>query len=689
MLGRPIGRADDQPGCPPVAVISHAFWQTELGGSRDVLSTSLPMNGLAVRIIGVAEPSFFGIEFGERLPIWVPLCLDRPGILRRGLYTGRMGRQIVARMPAGATIAQMRSRMASLTPAILDATLPPNADAESIARHRQTTFRVEPFAKGIPSLRMGAGNALLLAMGVVGIVLLIACANVANLLLARATARRHEIAVRLALGASRWRLARQLLTESLLLALLGAAVGVLFAIWGDRLLIGLLPIVVSVDLMPDTTVLGFTIAIATLTGLLFGSVPAWRAVRVDSQAVLKPAHNIASGHSRFSAGKALVAAQIALSLALVAGAGLLLGSWQRLATIDPGFERDHALIVDAALPPNLPRDQQGATYERILDQLDAVPGVSAVSAASRTPFSPSNWIASIDVPGFTPSSERESSVQLNMVTGGYFASIGAGLVAGRDFEPSDAATSPRVAIVNEELAQRFFGGRAALGKSLGVWLPDGLRTPIEIVGIARNTKQASLREDGLPIAYLALSQETQPGPSTTFVLRATGSPAAIVAATKVAIARVDPRITLTVKTLAQQVDTSILLPRALGLLAGFFGALALVLASIGLYGLISYSVEQRRTEIGVRIALGAGRQHIIRMVLADVGRLLGVGVAIGGALTLSGTRLVKTFLYGVAPNDPATLVLAVITHIGVAVGAAVLPARRASRLDPMEALRRE
>src|SRR5262245_6541882 len=689
-LGRTLTDADDQRGCSPVAVITHAFWQSEYGGSADIVGKSVVINGRPFQIVGVAGPSFFGVEYGYSAPIWAPQCA---GTIIRGAggYSG--GGWVIGRLKSGITLEQSRARLAALAPAILEATLPTNATVEAAAQYRKSTFGVVPFAKGLPGLSQTYGEALFILMAIVGAVVLIACANIANLLLARGAARRHEIGVRLALGASRSRLIRQLLTECVLLSLAGAAFGLLFAHWGSRVLVGLMARrnqIVALDLTPDVRVLAFTLAAGALTGVLFGLAPAWRASQVDPLATLKPGgHGVAEGYSRFSTSKALVVAQIALSLVMITGAGLLLGSWRRLVALDPGFRSEGVLLVSVATGlARIPAEQRGMTYSRVLERLRAIPGVAVASAAWRTPFG-SNARIAIDVEGFTPTPGDDTRVQMNQVSEGYFATIRTPILAGRDFNQGDTPTLPEVAIVNEELARKFFGGARALGQHFRVPSGAGFSHPIEIIGIVANTKEFNLREAGLPIAYFSLSQETRPGASFNFALRAEGSPSALIPSVKEALAEIEPRFTLNLQTLQQRLDETTRVPRTLGMLSGFFGALALLLAALGLYAVISYSVARRRNEIGVRIALGATRARIIRMALGEVGRMVVAGVALGILLALAVTRLMATVLYGVAPKDPATLALSAFILAAVAFGAALLPAWRAARLDPMAALREE
>jgi putative ABC transport system permease protein len=690
-LGRTIADADDQPGCSSVAVITHAYWQSEFGGSADVIGKSIAVSGQPFQIVGVTEPAFFGIQYGYYTPIWAPHCAGT--IIRgAGAYSG--GGWVIGRLKPGFTLEQTRARLAALAPAILDATVPANATAEAAAQYRKSTFDVYPFAKGLPGLSRSYGAVLFLLMAIVGVVLLIACANIANLLLARATARQHEIAVRLALGASRFRLFRQLLTESLLLSLLGAALSVLFAGWGSRFLVGFLAgqdRIVPLDLTPDLNVLGFTLAVGILTGVLFGLAPAWRAAHIDPYTVMKPSSfGVAAGHSRFSLGKALVVAQITLSLVMIVGAGLLLNSWRRLVTLDPGFKSAGVLLAGIdTRPARIPVNQLGATYSRILERLRAIPGVASASAAGLTPFGSVNSHITIKVEGFSSLSENDARVRFNQVSDRYFETIGTRLIAGRDFNSGDVATSPKVVIVSEELARKFYGGARALGQRIRVQQGRDLSPPDEIIGIAANIKEISLGEASQPTAYYPLSQITHPWPGINFALRTETAPSAIIPGVKAAIAEIGPRFSLNIRTLQQQVDGSVRLSRSLAMLSGFFGGLALLLAAIGLYGIIAYSVERRRNEIGVRIALGATRRRIVRMVLGEVGRLVVTGVALGGLLSFVLTRLATRFLFGMESNEMATLALAALTLTAVALGAALLPAWRAARLDPMVALRDE
>lgn len=688
--GRLLADSDDQPGCACTAVITHAFWRSEFGGAPDIVGRTISINNQPFRILGVAQPGFIGLEYGYQPPVWAPQCA---GIILRGPggYSG--GGSVIARLKPGTTLEQSRARLSALTPALLDTTIPAGADAGSAAQHRRIKLGAAPFSRGFTFLQTEYGGALLALLAIAGVVLLVACANVANLLLARGTARQREFAVRLAVGAGRGRLFRQLLTESLILSLLGALLGVGVAGWGSRVLVQLLSSqgrILPLDVTPDATVLGFATAVAVLTGVLFGLVPAWRAVRTDPQDSLKPGgRGSVTGYSRFGVGKGLVTAQIALSLVMITGAGLLLGSWRRLASLSPGFESEGVLVTRVngrpagVLPENL-----GETWRRILERVRSIPGVRSASAAGLTPFGNGDASIAIAADGYTPS-EYDGRARVNQVSDGYFASIGTELKAGRDFGAADAGSAPAVAIVNEEFARRFLRSPSAVGRSFRVRNGADLGPPVEIIGIAADTRENSLTEASQPIAYYPLAQVREPWVEMSFVLRASGNPESLVPAMKSAMAELAPRFTLTFHTLQEQVDESVRVPRTLGLLSGFFGGLALLLASIGLYGIMAYSVSRRRNEIGVRIALGAAPGRIVGMVLGDVSRMLAAGILIGAGLSLAVTRLMTTFLYGIEPDDPATLAGATLALAAVGIGAALLPARRAARLDPVAALREE
>ena len=692
--GRLISRADDVRGCGAIAVLGHGFWQSEYGGDPAAVGRTLTLDGKPFEIVGVAGAGFFGIEVGRTVQVYTPLCSRAVLDGDQKALDGRSHwwLSIVGRPKPGLSTAQVTSQLAAIAPAVFAATLPPDWGAEHQKTYLTGTLNSEPVAQGMSQLREEYTTALRALMIVVGVVLLIACANVANLLLARATTRQRELAIRLAIGARRGRVVRQLLTESVLLSVLGAAAGLLFARWGSALVVRWLSGTrnpVWLDLSIDHRVLAFTIAVATATGLLFGLVPAWRATRVDPQSAMKSGgHGVTEGHSRFSIVKALVVGQIALSLVLVASAGLLLGSFGRLATLDPGFRRDGLLLVSADhAGAQLPEARKATLGRELIEALRAVPGVRSVSTANITPTSGSGWNNSLLIEGFTAKSEMDGVSWFNGVSEDFFSTMGTGLVAGRVFGPGDRANSPLVAVVNEAVVKKFFGGKNPIGRTYRTQLGDSITPPVEIVGVVRNAKYRDLREENEPIVYVPSEQAESWGTRVNLQLRADGDPTVITPGVKEAIARVHPAISLEVTTMRRQLDSTLRRERLLATLSGFFGGLALLLAVVGLYGTMAYSVARRRNEIGIRIALGARRPRVLRLVLGEVGRLVAMGLVLGTLASLAATRLVESFLFGVTRTDATTLGLSALLLATVACAAGALPAWRAARLDPMEALR--
>ena len=695
VVGRPILRDDDRRGCGGVVVLSHAFWQNAFAGDEKIIGRTLALDGHPFQIIGVAEPGFSGLEVGTYSSLYVPICAE--AIIRGANsqldHRGSWFLRVVGRPRGEQSMAQLRGRLAAIVPAIIAATIPEHWPPEGRANYARAKFGIEPAERGFSDLRHMYSKALYALMAIVAIVLLISCANVANLLLARATARQREIAVRLAIGADRRRVARQLVTESLLLSGAGAVVGVVLAAWGSRLLVSMLgrsDRIVSLDLSIDPRVLAFTIAVSVATGLLFGLAPVWRAGRVDPQAAMKAqGRGVVEGHTRVSLGKTLVVGQIALSLVLIAAAGLLLGSWRRLLTLNPGFRRDHVLLVNVDMrPARLPAAQRGIAYNEIVDRLRTIPGVRAASSAQVTPVGRSSWNDVMHVEGFTARSEDDAVAWMNAVSSGYFSTLGIPVLAGRDFGLQDRPGAPRVAIVSQTTAQKFFHDSTPIGKTFRLEEGrNGLGQPIEIIGVVGDTKYQSLREATAPVVYFASRQDTTLGPGTYFVLRTDALPTTIIPSVKKAFAEINPRISLWFIPLERQLAESLTMTRTVATLAGFFGGLALLLAVIGLYGIMSYNVARRRSEIGIRIALGAARPRVIRMVLGEVGRMVIAGVLLGMLLALLAMRLISSFLYGLTPTDPRTIVVSGGVLLVVALLAAAKPAWRAAALDPVAALR--
>jgi predicted permease len=663
-----------------VAVLSYSLWQREYGGAADAIGRTITLGGHPFEIVGVTAPGFAGIHVGRNAGVFVPICtID---VLRegRGILDARSTwfLNVFGRLQPGGSLTETRAALSALAATVFEATAPQHWTAEEQSRYMERTLNAVPAANGLSYVRGQYRDALFALLMVVGVVLLIACANVAQLLLARATARQDEIAVRLAMGSGRARLARQLLTESLVLALLGAAAGALFARWSSGIIVRFLsqggrP--VSLDLALDLRVLAFTIAVATVTGFLFGLAPAWRATRVDPQTAMRGAGRGQVGGSRQRFAKGIVVGQVALSLVLVMAAGLLVGSFQRLATLDPGFRPEGVLVVSVDWSNlDLSEDRQRRFPRELLDRMRAVPGVREAGASLLTPISGTSWNDDVVVNGVV----ADEPVWFNGVSDGYMKALGTDLLAGRDFTPQDRAGAAPVVLVNQSLAHRFFGDASPLGKSISKTVHDSVAPPMEIVGVVEDAKYRKLDEPMEATAYVPFEQTELWRPSIELIPAVTE-----------AMREIQPAIALEFTTLHDQLATSLARPRLLAALSGFFGGLALLLAVIGLYGTMSYSVARRRSEIGIRIALGSARTGILRMVAGEAGAVVAIGVALGALLALVATRLVASFLYGVTPSDPVTLALSALILAAVAIAAGLLPAWRAAGVDPMVALREE
>jgi predicted permease len=695
LLGRTLGPSDDKRGCPATAVLSHGFWQKEYASQAGIVGKTISLDNHPFEIAGVLEPGFTGVDVGNSVDVYVPICAESIVRAENSMLDMRSAwwLRVIGRPKPGISESQAEARLRTLAPAIFGATVPPNWKPDMQDGYRKRNFATKPIPNGLSDVRNKYRQALFILMVITGVVLLIACANVANLLLARSAARQREIAIRMALGSGRGRLVRQLLTESLVLSLTGAVLGILFAQWGTRLLVGFLSdgATVYLNLNVDSRVLAFTAGVAILTGLLFGLAPAWRGTRVNPQSAMKAnARGVIEG-SKFGLGKALVVLQVALSLLLVVGAGLMLTTFFKLQTLDTGFEREHILLTRVDLRNgHYPKERRAAVYQEMLDRLRALPGVRSVSDSDMTPISGGVWNQWVQVDGYVSKSREDTVVNFNQVSDRFFETLGPALIAGRDFNSNDTPQSPTVALVNQTMVKKFFAGENPIGKSFRTDGGNKLSDPIEIIGIVKDAKYATLREDAPPTAYRAMSQDAAPGTSINFEVRAAaGSPTVATSAVRSAIADVNRDISLQFTTLATQIDESLSRERLLATLSGFFGALALLLAMIGLYGVMSYNVARRRNEIGIRMALGAEQSRVLRMILREVAILIGFGLAIGLAAAIATTRFVESFLYGVKPNDPWTVSLAACILALVAALAGFLPARRASRLDPMTALREE
>jgi predicted permease len=530
-------------------------------------------------------------------------------------------------------------------------------------------------------------------MVVVCLVLLIACANIANLLLARATARRHELCVRLALGATRFRLTRQLLTESLLLSGLGALLGLAFAYWGSQALVRQLSTSTStvfLDLSLDWRVLGFTAAIATLTAVLFGTAPALRATRAQPSEAMKEKGRGVVGEGRLGLGALLVVFQVALSLVLLVGAGLFVRTFNSLANLDLGFDRGPVLVAGLDVQAlQLEPAERAVLFDRMRRASAAVPGVARVAASVVTPISGSTWTSGVEMEDAPRMTDREREVFINLISPDWFRTYNTPLISGRDFTDADKRGAPEVAIVNEAFARKFTSGENPVGRRIREPGFGGRPTVHrQIVGYVRDAVYRSLREPVPPTMYVPVVQHEQiPTYISLSVRAATGSPVLLTRSLASKLTAIDPGVSITFRPMAEQVDNSLIQERIVAMLSGFFGALALLLAGLGLYGVTSYAVSRRRTEIGIRMALGATPGEVVAMVLGRVGLLVGVGVLAGSAVALWTSRFVEALLYGLKPWDPGTVAGAILVLGAIGMTAGLIPARRAAGIDPARVLR--
>ncbi len=694
--GRLFAGADDARGGGPdgaVAVISDRFWKQRFGGAEDAVGRRLTLNGIPFTIIGVMPAGFFGPDVGRMSDVIVPLAGEAfihggesmlPGHLTWWL-------EIMARRKPGQSIEQADAALRSVQPQIRAATMPPSY-RPSLRDYLREPFTLIPAAQGYSTLRGRYEQPLTIIMAVVSVVLLIACANIASLLLSRSIARRRELVIRLALGASRLRLARQLLIESMMLAFAGAAIGLVVARLGSAFLVAQLGTPASavfLDLALDRRVLAFTAAVTVMTALFFGLAPAAGVSSTTPNEILKQQTRSIAGDRRWSVRNALVVVQVALSLALVVGAGLFVRTFMSLSSLPLGFNAAPLLAVDI----NVQRSQTLSSarvqlFERFREAAAATPGVADAALSRITPISGQGWNTVIEIAGAPPRSERERMSWVNAVSPRFFSTYGMTLIAGRDFAASDREGSPLVAIVNEAFARKFFNGGNPVGHEFRGQIGKPVPATYQIIGLVSDAVYGRLREGTVPALFLPLTQTSQGASIALTVRAAPGARSAIAPVLARALGNVDGTAALTIRPLDDYVGAAMTQERLVAMLSGFFGALALVLAALGLYGVTAYGVSRRRAEIGVRIALGAEPSGVVRLVLGRVGRLIGAGLVAGTGLSWWATRFISaSLLYGVTPRDTATFAAAVSVLIAIGGIAGWLPARRAARIDPAQVLR--
>jgi predicted permease len=700
ILGRPITPEDENPDAPSVTVISYGFWSRQFGRSPAAVGKSITINGVSCTVVGVAPPQFFGVTPGRAVDVWVPLVQKSMlpwGTFHRADLNSSFDSpthwwvEMMGRLKPGVTAEQAQTQL-EMSFQQSRAGLNVGATPQSIPH-----IQLESGAKGLASLREEFSTPLRILAVVVGIVLLIACANIAALLLARSAARQQEIVLRLSLGASRARLARQLLSESVLLAGLGGVAGVLFAHWATPALVLLMSrdgqsLNLSVQL--DAKVLGFTAAVSILTGILFGLAPALRFTGVDITPALKAGAAAASAsgkRSRMGLTKALVVIQVALALLLSIGAGLFVRTLKELEGQSLGFDQDHLLLF--GVEPQL-NGYEGVRlmdfYVRLRARLQALPGIKSVSMSFLMPLAGYANQPPISVEGYESGPWKSLHSDWDNVGPSFFETMGIPVMLGRGIESRDTAGSPKVAVVNEAFAREAFGGRNAIGHRVRFAFSWESNPEYEIVGLVQNTRLASLRRVPLPAVYTPYAQMPKLLGSLNFELRTASDPLAMVPTVRRAVHDIDPGVPIHgVRTQTQRIAETLIQERLLDRLTGFFGGLAILLACVGLYGLMAYAVTQRTREIGIRMALGATRGETLRLIVGGGLKLtlVGVIIGVGGALAL--TRFLASLLYGVKPTDPMTFITVSLILITVTMLACYFPARRAAKVDPMVPLRYE
>ncbi|HKX28872.1 MAG TPA: ABC transporter permease [Blastocatellia bacterium] len=693
-LGRALTEADDQtPGGHPVAVVSHAWWEHRLGGLPTAIGQTVTIDRTAYTIIGVAPPEFFGTMVGQAPDIWIPLAMEAR--IPPFYWTGRSEKSfqslyLIARLKPGVGA----ERAGAAVNLLFKQSVQERAGAQpapEISREiQQARIELTPAGKGLSRLRRQFSLSLRVLMAVVGVVLLIACANVANLLLARAAARQREFAVRLAVGAGRIRLIRQLLTESMLLAGLGGIAGMVLAWWGGRLLVSMasagsqpLPL----DVAPNPRVLGFTLFASLLSAVIFGTAPALSAARIELNSALKGGKGVARATSQNPLGKALVVMQVALSLLLLVGAGLFVRTLINLQNAPTGIDQQNVLLFKTDTAATGYKDAQFPPLLReVEEKVKTLPGVQGASFASFI-INQCCWTGTVYTHDPTPPEGEARVVRHNVVGSDYFTTMGIPLILGRSFGPQDTSQSRKVAVISETMARRFFPNDSPLGKLFGI---DGPQSSVqaEIIGVVKDARYRDLTEELQPMDYYPHAQ--RPQPLGNLVVRFSGAPESIVPQVRQAIRQINRDLPIDeVVSISEHIGRSIIPQKLVARVASFFGLLALLLAGIGLYGVLSYAVVRRTNEIGIRMALGARRGDVLWLIIREALGLILIGVVIGLLATLAATQVASTLLFGLTPNDPLTIVAATSLLVAIAILAGYLPARRAAGVDPMAALQNE
>ena len=681
--------AGDEPrgGGPdgPVAVISHAFWMRRFGGDPAIVGRVVTLGTRRVMIVGVTRPQFLGPDVGRAFDFVMPLGLVSPATLD-GRSTWWLN--IMARLKPGQSLAQGEAALEAAQTTIRDEARPDGLSGKDLAQfNRDATFRLRAGSTGNSTLRGRYGRVLGILFAAVGVVMLVACANVANLMLVRAVSRTHEMSVRVAIGASRWQLVRALLAESGVLALIGAGLGLGLAQLGSRALVTQIASAstpVTLDLTPDLRVVAFSLALAIGTALLFGTAPAFRATRSDPTDALKTSGRTLARGGRLAGADGLVVMQIALSLVLIVAAGLLVRTFVTLTTQPLGFDADRLVAADLQFP-GVPTDQVIAISEETRARVAALPGVASAALSLTTPMSGMVRRVGFEVQDGPPVTERVAGF-VNCVSPEWFRTTGTPIQSGRDFTPADRGGMPAVVIVNEEFVHTFFNGANPLGRVIVSGTPGHGLSQMTVIGVVADSYYRSLRETLQAIAYVPIAQ-TASMPGMELTVRVANGPASALVKPISAAVGADSRLRSTTTTMSEQIAGTIRQERIVAWLSGALGGIALALASVGLYGVTRYSVESRRRELGIRLMLGSDPAGVVWLTLKRVALMIGGGLGAGAFLSLWATRYIATLLFGVRPKDPSTIATAIALLVIVSMLAAWRPVRRATRIDPLEVLR--